>query len=807
MTISKPLKLHTLKTSKSKFKSILLSFTDLFAIIFLCLTTIGVFYTFNLLKNVKKPSFKPLDTKLVSKVYDSQNEVVETLDKESTDWVNYSDLPDIFINALVSTEDVRFFMHNGIDIPRLLDAIYTNITASSFKQGASTLTQQLVKNTMLNSNKTIKRKIEEAYLATKIEKLYSKKDIIEFYVNYICFDGINPGINVACLKYFNKKISSVTLPEAALLAGIINLPSFYNPFKNPIEATNRRNEVLDLMVKHHYISNYQATMAKNLPIDKMLYHKTSDDEKSYPFQAYLDVVYEQVKEYSGYDPYTTPMEIYTYLDTTLQSEIDLMQQNKSSYIHFDNDLQQMAASIINNDNGSIIAVFGGRNYTGKRLFNRAYDMVKQPASTIKPILSYALAYQYLNWSDKHCLVDDKTYYPNTTKEVHNVDYLHMGELLIDEAIGYSRNTIAVKTMQEVANKIGMNGIAKYLEDINLLDIKKENLSYSYALGAFSYGVSPTNLAASYAMLANQGIYQTPLAVKKIVLLENNQEIIFDNHRKQILDADSCYLLNNVLESVMKKNFWNINVIKPDDINVSAKTGTSSFDSNIIKEYNYPSNAYKDRWLAGYCKNISIAVWTGFDNTKKDEPTYFVPSSNDANIVKKFFRRIMDIAALKNQTYPRPDNIVTVSIVKGSNPYLLATNSINKDYIVEANFKRNAIPTNYICEPSIDKEPNYDYYVSTDKLTILLPQNNPINNVEYKKIFDYEKIYGKLTLICELINEKNETMEVELKDGINDIYMISNGNYTMKLYYKYKNGHNRGPIKTENIQINNNSFWF
>ncbi len=790
---------------KNKRKTILLHFTNIFAILFLCVTLIGISYTLILFSQAPSLYIAPIETRQVSTVYDNQNQLITHLQKESAPQVTYEQLPDVFIDALLSEEDVRFFVHNGIDIPRLLSAAYTNVISQSYAQGASTLTQQLVKNTMLNSHKTLKRKLEEMYLSYKMEKIYSKKEIIELYANYICFDGINPGANYASLKFFNKPISQVTLPEAALLVGMVNLPTYYNPFKNPIPATKRRNEVLDAMVQTGAIASYQAETAKAFPLEKMLYYQTDQEKTTYPFQAYLDIVYSQIKEYTNLDPFTTPMEIYTYMDPILQAEIDLMQQNESSYIHFDNDLQQFAAAIINNENGALIAAFGGRNYAGQRLFNRAYDMMKQPASTIKPILSYALAYEHLNWSDQHKVIDKPTNYPNTTQQVHNVDQNYMGELMIDEAIGYSRNTIAVQTLQDVVNHIGMDGVTDYLQQIGLLDAKPEDVSYAYALGAFHYGVSPTSLAAAYAMIANQGVYKTPLAVKKIVLLKENKEITFTIQNQRVLHEDSAYLLNSVMENVMQKNFWNINVIQPKNIRVCAKTGTSSFDRQLLNDYNYPSNAYKDRWLAGYSKNLTIAAWTGFDVTEKGQETYFVPSSNDANIVKQFFKRMMDIAGIPNQTYNKPNNIISVPIVKGSYPYLLPTDNVHPDSIVVAQFKKEALPTTYICEPTIDKKVEFDYYLSDSRLTILVP-NPSVEETSYHKIFDYEKIYGDLELICEIKNDRNETYRVILNQSINEIDLFSKGNYTMELYYQYKNGHQKGPSQKETFTVSKGSLF-
>lgn len=790
---------------KSKTKKILLHFTNCCSILFLLLFITGIFYTYHIIENKATLYLAPHIQKQVSSVYDKSGDFVASLEKEDVEEIHYEDLPDVFVSALLCTEDVRFFLHNGIDIPRILSALKTDIIQKRYAEGGSTLTQQLIKNTLLSADKKLERKIEEAILALELESNFSKKEIIEFYANYVCFDGINPGVNRASYKYFNKSIRYVTLPEAALLVGMLNMPTYYNPFRHPENANKRKNEVLDLMVENHAISDFACLAAKSIHVNQMVVHNATIEQEVYPFQAYLDIVYRQIEEFTGLDPYTTPMKIFTNLDTTLQAEIDRMQENQSNYLEFDNDLQQFSAAIIDNESGAIIAAFGGRNYHGRRLFNRAYDMLKQPASTIKVVLSYALAYQYLDWSNMHCLNDIPYTYPNSTKEVQNVDYRYLGEIMIDEAIGYSRNTTAVKTLEDVIDKVGIDVVKKYLKDINLLDDDK-SFNYAYALGGYTYGVSPVSLAAAYSMIAREGIYMQPLAVTKIQLLDgSNQEFVFSANPKRVLDEDSCYLLIQVLEKVMKTNYWNINVVQPDDVHVVAKTGTSSFDDATLQNYNYPANAYKDRWLAGFSKNISIAVWTGFDATSKEEKTYFTPNSNDANVVKKFFRRIMDVAGIPNQSYHRPNTIVERKIIKGSYPYLLATSNIADAYAVTALFKQKNEPNQYIQEPDISQTIDYDYFIIDKDLTIIT--NETEKSTEYPILFDYEKIYGGMQIIAEIIHESGEILTYPLNEKIQTIHLDKSGNYTIHLYRKLKNGTKKGPTTSFPITINHTwSLW-
>lgn len=776
----------------NRLKHFFSTFTNFICIIVFVLFSIGSIYLYTVVKSTPSLNVANIVKLKSSKVYDNQDQLVKQLVSEDYEDVKYEDLPDVFINALLACEDVRYFMHNGIDLPRLFAALKTNATSLSFKEGASTITQQLIKNMMLSNKKSLERKIQEAYLSLHIEQLYSKKDILEFYCNYVCFDGVSHGIQSACYKYLNKSVKELTLPEAALMAGIGNLPTAYNPRLHPEAANNRKNTVLSLMVQHGYISSQTAKAASAIHVKDLLYEMEEEEEKLYPYQAYIDVVYQQILEKTGLDPYTTPMEIYTCMDTTLQSEIDAMQANDSSFLTFNNPLQQLGACIIKNETGEIVGIFGGRDYKGQKLYNRAVNMKNQPASTIKVVLDYALAFEHLSWSNKQTLLDVPTNYPGSNQKIRNVDNQYYGEISVADAIGFSRNTTAVSTLYEVVSAIGMDQVTNYLKELNLLDVTEDQFGYSYALGGFTYGVTPKDLAAAYAMIARGGTYIEPLTIRKIKLLDGSEkEITFSPQTKKILDERSCYLLTDTLLQVMEANNWSIQDVRPSNVTLVAKTGTSSFDANALQTFNIPSGASKDRWLAGYSVDYSIAVWSGFDELVKDHHTYFYNDHEDSIITKKFFRRMMDIIAKENLTFTRPEGISEVQIVKGSNN-LLASGRIDSSFKETALFKTENIPTKVFEEPAIQEVVEFDHFILNDVLNLIIRPKS--KETEYKIIYDIDKIMGGKNTIIDIYQDGIYQQSIKTSDQVVSI-PLKKGLYHLEIYYQYQNSYLSGPKQT------------
>lgn len=716
---------------------ILISFS-LFVIIFSLIV-------YNEINSLEKIKLNPLiNVSKKSYVYSNDDILIKEINDDFKYYVTYEELSDDFINALISIEDNNFFHHEGYDLKRIFSSLMTNFTQGRIVQGASTLTQQLVKNIALDNSKNINRKIKEIYLANALEKDYTKEEILTYYCNIISFEGTKNGVNYAAYRFFNKSIKDVNIAEAALLAGLVKSPTVYNPYRNEENAFNRKNLVLKAMLNNKYISYEEYEIASKLKISDMLKAK-SVNNTAFDYQAYIDVVYSDLENYFDIDPYSTPIKIHTYLNTELQLIIDNIQKNKDNLIHFNDDLLNIGGAVIDNENGAIVGVIGGRNYNGERLFNHALNLKAQPASTIKPLLSYALAYEHLNWCSSHTLNDTLSYYPNSSIQINNVDDTYLGEIMIEDAIGYSRNTTAVNTLYEVTQKVGKHKVATYLSKINLLDCPEDELTYSYALGGFKYGVTPINLASAYSMIANYGIYRTPITIKYIEKIETNEKIYPIIKEDRVLSEDSAFLINYNLRNVVNSNYWNIALCKPRNIEIGAKTGTSNFDENFKKQMNYPNKASKDIWISGFSKDYSIAIWSGFDKYLKDEKTYFLNGNNN-KLAKLIFKRLMEEVSSPNKKFTKPNSIESYNIVKGLYPYKLATSELNTKGIISAYFKRGYAPTSYYEISPLPNLENLDYIYYNDTLHIYF------NNYEYQKssaLYKRENLEGRITYNIDL----------------------------------------------------------
>lgn len=766
-----------------KFKKLANFIVEAFLVLFLLICSSGTIYIVRIVAKNENPSVNTVIIGASSSIIDSKGNNVATLNLSTSNSVSFEDLPDVFINALVSAEDARFFAHSGVDFQRILSALLSNITTNS-TQGASTLTQQLIKNIHLDSSKTLERKLSEIVLALKLENKLSKEDILLAYANNIMFDGVTLGVNSASLKLFSKPINNVNLAEAALLAGLVNAPSYYNPIKNPVNAKERMDTVLDLMFRHGYINETQLKDTKKVQISDLI-NLAEYAEETYPYQSYLDIVYSEAISLTGYNPLTTPLIIETNLDTGLQALIDTIQNNEDSDIKFIDDDQQIALSVIDNETGALIAAGGGRNYSGQFLFNRATDMKNQPASTIKPILSYALAVEYLDYNSKQVVLDEPYAYPGTNNNVNNIDHKYMGELLLEEAIGYSRNTTALSTLEKVIEKVGIKTVTNYLKNINLLDIDESKFNLSYGLGAMYYGVSPTQMAGAYSMLARGGTYITPYTIKRIIKKDDNT-VLYSHfiEEKKVLSEETTYIISDVLKNVVNNNYYNMGTVKIDDVEMHAKTGTSSFDKNLLKELNYPSDASKDIWFSGYSADYTTVVWSGFDYPKKGKNNYFKSGSDSRKYIpRKVFTKIMNYQAKKGEKINIPSNVTALNIVKGTNflpDYYTPNGMITKAY-----YKKGTEPNEIISPPQFEYIENVDFLLVGDTMNVSFSNNISFDEqMESVSKFDYTKIYGDFEYVVEIINNTGKK-EIHSSTSPNFSFQLSlEGLLKIKAYTKY-----------------------
>lgn len=772
----------------NKFKKRLGVVINVILISVLGVSIVTVSYVINAISKAEDVEFINTPVKSATYIYDKNGIPVRVINEKHKMSVTYAELSDHFINALISVEDKNFFKHNGIDVARLLASVYQNLISGSIVSGGSTLTQQLIKNVTKDNKQTLERKIREAYLAMKLEKEYTKEEIITLYANQILFDGVNKGVNAASRKFFNKEISEVTLPEAALLAAMVKSPTIYNPILHPDNAFERKNLVLEMMYKNGYITQEEKEAAQKITVDELIY-KSEEKQPTYPYQAYLDIVYDEVKRLTGYDPFFTPMKIETFLDSGLQTQLDLIQKNLDDKIIITDENQQIAAAVIDNENGTIIGVIGGRNYQGEKLFNRAYNMKRQPASTIKPLLSYALAIEHLNWSDVHVVNDVPYKYPRTDIEVSNVDNRHMGQLFIEEALGYSRNTSALATLEMVVNEVGMYEVAKYLDNIGLLDVSYDLVNYAYGLGGMYEGVSPIQLASAYRILASKGVYKEPTTIKKIELLDGSNQVFYPTIKvNKVLSEETAYMMSNVLVNVVDKNYWNIGYVKVNNVKVAAKTGTSNFDANTAAVLGYPKDANKDIWYAGFTPDISLAVWTGFDKAIANEPYYFKAGGDPRVVVaRNIFRRIIELQAKRNLDFEEPPNLYQVPVVKGTYPYLLGDEYTPNHMLINGYFKEDNLPNKVIKMPEVSRmiEPHIILNENQLKITFLDDLQVKKPSSTGKIIFDYTYIYGPLTYFIDVYINGEKKLSYRVQSQEFTLPISESGAYTLKIWHKYE----------------------
>ena len=447
------------KTKKRKVVSILLII--FFGLVITCLVGFSAFMIY--VKAKADPLFDTanLNTVELTRLFDKDGKEFAKLGSEKREKVSYEQLPEVLIDAVVATEDSRFFQHNGFDAPRFLKAALGQLAGHSGAGGASTLSMQVVKNSFTDhlGQKTagkdgIIRKFEDIYLAVfKLEKKYSKEEIIEYYVNNHFLGGNIYGVQEAAKTYFGKDVSELNLSEAATIAGMFKSPNYYRPNVNPKNATARRQTVLNLMVRHGYITKEEADIAAAIPMDSLTTTDSSSGVLS-QYQGYIDTVADEITNKYGINPYTTPLLVYTNLDRSRQDAVNSV-LNGENYNWINNKVQT-GVSVLDSETGKILAIGNGRNVNNRSndnvdQYNYATQIKRQPGSTAKPLFDYGPGIEYNNWSTYE-LFDDAPYSYSNGRSIKNWDGKYFGTITLRRALSTSRNIPALKAFQKVDNK-------------------------------------------------------------------------------------------------------------------------------------------------------------------------------------------------------------------------------------------------------------------------------------------------------------------------------------------------------------------
>ena len=667
-------------TSKSPKKR---KVVNIILMIILCLGILGCvgFGGFMAYVVVKAPAFNPseLDTKEPTIIYDANNEVIAMLGSEMRDKISYDDMPQVLVDAIVATEDSRFFQHNGLDAPRFLKASLGQI-AGKDAGGASTLSMQVIKNSFTSSEdsgfKGIVRKFTDIYLAMfKLEKNYSKEEILEFYVNNHLLGGNVYGVEQASVAYFGKSVKDLSLSEAAILAGMFKSPNYYRPDLYPERAEARRNTVLYLMEKHGYISEEEKELAASIPVESLIKGKGTTSSE---YQDYIDTVVAEVEERYDVNPYVVPMLIYTNMDRSKQDGVNRV-MNGTSYSWVD-DVIQSGVAVVDSQSGKILAIGAGRNREGVNAYNYATQIKRQPGSTAKPLFDYGPGVEYEGWGTYTQFIDEPWSYTNGPS-IQNWDGKFMGNMTLKTALSLSRNVPALQAFQK-NNKKNIESFVKKL------GITPENpLHEAHALGAFT-GVSPLQMASAYAAFSNGGYYYEPFSVSKIVYRDTKEEKTYSSDKVQAMSDSTAYIISNVLQ--------NVSISGSPIKNMAAKTGTTNYDDKTMEDYKLPYDAIRDSWLVGYTTNVVVGMWYGYDLIDSEYCMHNIPSSNQRDKLFRTFINEMKIDT--SNSFKMPSSVVQVAIEKGSGEGtmysngLLASDSTPSDMITYEYYRSGTEPT-------------------------------------------------------------------------------------------------------------------
>ena len=553
-------------------------------------------------------------------IYDGDDNLLPTSATSSKKLIDITTLPKYVLNAFVSVEDKHFYTHNGIEPYRMAKAFFVNMANRDKTQGASTITQQLIKNTILSSEKTYKRKIKEIMLALKLEKQMSKQQILQEYLNTIYFGENCYGIENASEHYFGRSADSLTLSQAATLAGIINAPAIYSPTDAPQKTIQRRDFVLKTMLKNKKITQAEYNDAINADLAVL------DNPKSYINSYIRTCILETCKllGISEKEFIRARYKIYTYLDTDIQNSLE---ENVAS---IDDALAQQL--VVNNDTFSIIAYSGNGNIP---LFNAK----RQPASLVKPILIYLPCFEEKILSPATPILDEKINIDGYIPQNYNKQYL--GWTNVRTSLQKSLNIPAIKALSYLTIDKCFH-YAKQL-DIPLTDDDK---NYALALGSITDGLPIYTISSGYCMLANDGKYCPISMIRKI---ENaDGEVLYTRNiaPKQIYSQGSCYLITDILSP-------NINApttypLDKLNMQIASKTGTASVDGKLT-----------DLWNVAYTPDYTITSWIGTTDTTQPLNDKYVSSRQASTFCEKLLASNNKLSTDKQ--FLKPQDVVSINI--------------------------------------------------------------------------------------------------------------------------------------------------
>ncbi|WP_242876245.1 transglycosylase domain-containing protein [Desulfosporosinus hippei] len=628
--------MSTLQGQKSKVSVLFARYWKRLGVVFLvfiiCLTGGITAYISSLdISKLQTPLARP------SYLYDQNGNRISQLSSSRIEPVSGQQIPLVMKNAVIAVEDRRYYEHKGVDLRSIIRALYRDIISGDFSEGGSTITQQLAKNLFLASDKTLARKLNEAAYALKIEAVLDKDEILVAYLNQIYYGEGCYGLQNAAQLYFDKEVEDLSLPESALLAGLLKAPSIYSPLNSKEKSLERRNIVLALMKEQNYISSVEYQKALVQPI---VIKKGSLKDLSGQYSPYVDYVIDEAINRIGFTEEQIlkgGLKIYTQMDPLVQKAAEEVYEESHYFPKGTSDqLVQSGVVLLDHKTGGIRGLVGYRGARVYRGLNHAASsqFLRQPGSTLKPLSVYAPALE-------------KGYNSDSTVEDHplningyspqNYDNQYRGYITMQEAVRHSWNVPAVWLL----NKIGIDSGVDFVQRCGIT-LKKEDHTLSLALGGLSQGVTPLQMAQAYGAFANLGVMNKAYAISKITTDEGTVLYLAQPETTQVTTPSVAYMMTLMLEDVVTNGTGeNAKLSRP----TAGKTG--SVELPQTEEFADISKGVKDVWFVGYTPELTAAVWMGYDNT--DHNHYLTTSGGAEPAV--VFREILSRALESTPVVP------------------------------------------------------------------------------------------------------------------------------------------------------------
>lgn len=629
-----------------------------------------------------KISRSDLTSQSITTIYDDQNRVISRLGAQKREYAKDNQIPKQLRNAVVSIEDRRFYKHHGVDTIRILGAATSNVFGrSAGMQGGSTLTQQLVKLSVFStaaSDRTLKRKAQEAWLAINVEQHFSKSQILDFYINKVYMGNGIYGMQTAAQYYYGKDLNDLDLSQLALLAGMPQSPTYYNPLvSNTKYATQRRNEVLNAMVRSNYITQSQANQAASESVTAGLDpdHGNISGSGTAVDSKVVDPYVKQVLadlQAQGYNPYSDGLKVHTNLDLDAQQHLyDAANKN----VQFQNDKMQAGVAVTDPHNGQIIAMLGGR-HTGNVVYglNRAVQSNRSSGSTAKPLMDYGPAIEYLQWPTFKLIADTRFVFPGTNTVLHDFDKKYKGNMTMREALVQSRNVPAIRALQAV----GIKRATSFLDGLGI----SQKQPYTLQNGIALY-ISPLQVSAAYAAFANGGTYYKPYYISSITTQDGSVKQ-FNPKGKRAMNKATAYMITDMLKGVFADSQGSATDARLNGVNQAGKTGTTNYPGNSSQ------SGVMDSWMAGYTKNYSIAVWTGYDHPLEPGGSISEQYVKSAQLLYKDLMQYLD-SQNHASDWTMPDTVEAVR-VKGKRQLVIRDSKWAFDYTEDTSDNRDSSST-------------------------------------------------------------------------------------------------------------------